>query len=66
MCMPMMQVGVVGMAMNESLVPMDVRMRFARRIVRRMLMLVMLVVNMPMFVTGFLVFVVVLMNFRQM
>ena len=60
--MPVMQVRIMQMPVNERCVPMHVRMRFAGKIAGRMLVLVMGIVNVAMLVDEFLVRVLVLVT----
>ena len=47
--MPMMQIGVMRVPVDEASMPVPMRMRLTLRIVRAMVVLMMLVVTMPMF-----------------
>ena len=62
----MVQIRKMRMAVHERLVPVPVRMRFACRNVRVMLMLVMFIVHVGMFVLQWLVGVQVLMSLGEM
>ena len=66
MPVPVMQIRIVGMAMAQRGMPVDVHMRLARRISRPMLMLVMGIMAMGMFMQHFLVAVLMLMLLGQM
>lgn len=66
MLVPMVNVRIVRMGMFESFVPMRMRVRFAARIVRRMLVLVMGVVRVFVLVSHWLVNMHVFMRFGQM
>ena len=66
MLMAMMQVRIVRVRMNELLMPMDVRMRFTRRIGWRVDMLMMLIMRVQMFVSCGLVAMQVNMAFGEM
>jgi hypothetical protein len=60
-----MHVGNVGVLVLKALVPMRMRMRFARRSVRRVLMLVMLVMDVGMLVLRRHVYVLMLVVLGQ-
>ncbi len=60
-----MQVRIVRMAVHEPFVSMPVGMRFAGRSVRRVLMLMMGIVHVPMLVFHCLVHVFVIVHFDQ-
>ena len=63
MPMPVMQVRVVNVPVNERSVPMHVRVRLARRIVGIVLVLMMGVVNVAMLVNQLIVLVFVFVAF---
>ena len=63
--MPVMQVGVMRVAMDERHVPMPGRVRFAGRHARPMLVLMVLVMNVAMFVLQRLVGVLMLVLFGE-
>ncbi len=65
MRMPVVQVRIVRMAMNEPFVMMRVRVGLAGRIIRRMLVLVMFIVYVSMFVRHFPVCVFVVMKLDE-
>lgn len=66
MIMPVMQVGIVGVTMHKPGVPVPMRVRFARWIGMRMLMLVMLVVIVPVLVLHQLMQMLVVVPLHQM
>ena len=66
MAMPMVQIRIMGMAMNQPAVAMRVAVRFARGIVVRMGVLVVSVMNVPMGVLQRLMDVLVFMTLSQM
>jgi hypothetical protein len=59
---PVMEVGIMRVGMGKPFVPMTVGMRFARRILRRMTVLVVLVMIMEMFMFHRLMHVFVLVS----
>lgn len=64
--MPVMQVGKVRVPVDQRRMGVYMRMRFARRIVRRMRMLMVFVMHMAMAVRDGIVRVFVLVPFGQM
>jgi hypothetical protein len=66
MTVTMMQIGVMRMLVPDRLVPVPMRMRLARGIVRPVLMMMMVVVAMAVLVFHALVNVLMLMPFGQM
>ena len=62
----MMQIGIVRMAMHQGGMPMPMAMRFAGRIARTMLMLMMLVVTVPMFMLHRFMNVVMIVSLGEM
>jgi hypothetical protein len=65
MTMAMMQIGVVGMPVHQTDMPMPVRVWFVWLIARTVLMLVMCIVTMPVLMFHRIVDVVVFMLFGQ-
>jgi hypothetical protein len=61
----MVDVGIMGMGVFEPFVPVRMSVWFARGVVWRVLMLVMLVVNVAVFVRHWFVHVPVFMSFRN-
>jgi hypothetical protein len=61
-----MQIGEVRMPMHQRQVPMQMRVRLARRVVRTVAMLVMLVVGVPVLVLHRFVNMLMLMSFGEM
>ena len=66
MPVPMMNVWVMRVDVHQRLVPMRVRVRLARRIIRNVQVPMVLVVRMEMFMLQRLVYMLVLVTLRQM
>ena len=63
---PMMQVGIMGVTMDQACVPVPMGMRLASWHVRRMVVLMMFVMPMPMLVLHCFVAVFVIVPLSQM
>lgn len=66
MTVPMMQIGIMRMAMHERLVPVPMAVRLAGRIVRCMRVLMVLVMRMPVLVLHRIVHVLMFVTLSQM
>ena len=66
MTMPMMQIGIVRVPVCDADMPMPMGVRFARRIGRRVIVLMVLVMTMPMLVFHGFVQMLVLVPLGQM
>jgi len=66
MTMSVMKVGIMGVTVGERLVAVPMAVRFARRVVRPMRVLMVLVMRMPVFMLDRLVAMLMLVAFGQM
>ena len=66
MTMSVMKVGIMGVTVGERLVAAPMAVRFARRVVRPMRVLMVLVMRMPVFMLDRLVAMLMLVAFGQM